>query len=555
MEEKGLKKWGTLVVTSLALLIIVIDTTLLNVSISVLIKDLHATIQSIQWVITAYALTLAALTITGGRLGDLFGRKKMFMLGAAIFAVGSFLASIAHSVPTMIVGESIIEGVGAALMMPSTASLIIAKYKGHDRAIAFGVWGGFAAIGSAIGPLLGGWLTSNYSWRWGFRINVFVVILLLLGSVFIKESIDEEEKKGFDFVGVFLSAIGLLSFVFGLIESSTYGWWKAKDTFSIAGYAIKVGSLSITPIAILVGIIFTGLFILWEKRREDKGHTPLVSVHLFQNYQFVSGALTTGLISLSMAGMVFILPVFLQSVKGLDAFHTGLAMLPISLGVLVAAPLAGNLTKRIPAKYLVMAGLFINLLAIIILRWSLGPDISVSKLIPGLALFGFGIGAVMGPINNLTLSSVSVQQAGEASGVNNTFRQIGQSFGAAIIGAVLLSSVSANLRTEIKANTVIPETAKTQIIENLTKPNNNVEFGGATVGGQELSRQTAEAIAGSVRKSTTKANEQSFEISGFFSMIGLIVAMFLPDVQDLEARQKHATAAGVARAENTPMVH
>src|SRR5437763_1846108 len=185
-EPRGLHKWGSLLVLSLALAIIIIDTTLLNVSLETLIRELHTTLQSLQWVISAYSLTLAALTVTGGRLGDIFGRKRMFMLGAFLFAVGSFIASISRSVPTLIAGESIIEGIGAAMMMPATASLLVAKYRGHDRALAFGVWGGVAAAASAIGPILGGFLTTHFSWRWGFRINVFVVAILLAGSVIIE---------------------------------------------------------------------------------------------------------------------------------------------------------------------------------------------------------------------------------------------------------------------------------------------------------------------------------------------------------------------------------
>src|SRR4051812_41539727 len=177
----SIKKWGSLLVLSLALAIIVIDTTLLNVSLSTIIRELKTDIQSMQWVISAYSLTLAALTITGGRLGDLLGRKRMFIVGAIFFAAGSYLASISHSVGMLVWGESIIEGIGAALMMPATSSLIVSNYKGHDRAIAFGVWGGIAAAALAIGPILGGYLTTHFSWRWGFRINLFVVVALLIG--------------------------------------------------------------------------------------------------------------------------------------------------------------------------------------------------------------------------------------------------------------------------------------------------------------------------------------------------------------------------------------
>src|SRR2546423_4004307 len=199
-----MKKWAPLLVLSLALAIIIIDTTLLNVSLSTLVRELHTTLQALQWVISAYSLTLAALTVTGGRIGDLFGRKKMFRVGAIIFAAGSFLASISRNLPTLLIGESIIEGFGAALMMPATASLLVAKYRGHDRSIAFGIWGAVAAAASAVGPILGGFLTTHYSWRWGFRINVVVAAILVTGAIIIDENESREGKKKIDFIGVLL---------------------------------------------------------------------------------------------------------------------------------------------------------------------------------------------------------------------------------------------------------------------------------------------------------------------------------------------------------------
>src|ERR1700730_7507894 len=230
--ESRFRKWAPLMVLSLALAIIIIDSPLLNVSLSTLIRELNTNLQSLQWVISAYSLMLAALTVTGGRMGDLFGRKRMFMGGAFIFAIGSFIASISHSVPVLLVGGPIGEGIGAALMMPATASLLVAKYRGHDRAIAFGIWGGVAAAASAIGPILGGFLTTHFTWRWGFRINVVVVALLLIGSVIVEDT-QEREGKRIDWIGVLLSAIGLFFIVFGIIESSTYGWIHARLPFPI----------------------------------------------------------------------------------------------------------------------------------------------------------------------------------------------------------------------------------------------------------------------------------------------------------------------------------
>src|SRR5258708_13541984 len=285
-QKKGFKKWLPLVILSLGFTIIILDTTILNVSLRTIINDLHTDIQSIQWVITAYSLMLAAFTVTGGRLGDLFGRKRMFMLGAIIFAIGCFIASVSPSVGVLIAGEAIIEGIGAALMMPATMSLIVSNYKGRDRQIGFGVWGGIAGGAAALGPVVGGWLTTYTSWRWAFRVNVGVAALLLIGSLFIAEAQDKEEKASLDIIGVILSAVGLLSIVFGFIKASDYGWITMKESITFLGIPFAQGVISLVPIAVLLGIIILILFGLWENHLTKQGKTPLVALKLFKNTQF-----------------------------------------------------------------------------------------------------------------------------------------------------------------------------------------------------------------------------------------------------------------------------
>ena len=517
-----IRKWAPLFVLSLALAIIIIDTTLLNVSLSTLIRELHTNLQSLQWVISVYSLTLAALTVTGGRMGDLFGRKRMFMLGAILFAIGSFIASISHNIPVLLLGESIIEGIGAALMMPATASLLVAKYRGHDRAIAFGIWGGIAAAASAIGPIVGGFLTTHYSWRWGFRINIFVVALLLLGSLIIEDT-EELRGKSIDWVGVLLSAAGLFLIVFGIIESSTYGWFTARKPFPLA----DLGGLSIVPFAIVAGALVLALFAWWELRVERNGGTPIVSMRLFQNRQFVSGALIIGVLMLGMNGIVFSLPVFLQSVKNLDAFHTGLALLPMSIMLLIVSPAAATLTKRISPKHLVQAGLALDVVALFVLRAMLTPDMDLRMLIPGLVLYGTGQGMVMSQINNLMLSAVPVREAGEASGVGNTFRQVGSALGAAIIGAVLLSTILTNIESAVAASNTIPAAEKPAIDATLREHSSGLAFGGAEVFAN-VPDGTRKTLAEFRRDATTTGNREALLYGAAFAFLGLLISTRLP---------------------------
>lgn len=533
-KESFLRKWAPVFVLSLALAIIIIDTTLLNVSLATLVRELKTDIQSLQWVITAYSLTLAALTITGGRLGDLFGRKRMFVIGAALFAVGSFVASISTNVSTMIIGESIIEGIGAAMMMPATASLLVSKYKGRDRGIAFGIWGGVAAASTAIGPLVGGWMTTYYSWRWGFRINIVVAAVLILGSFLIKEYREKGEKPSLDFIGVLLSSTGLLSLVYGIIESSTYGWWTAKQAYSLFGQTYQLWGYSITPFAIGLGAIILTAFMFWEKRVERLGKTPLVSLHLFGNKRYMSSVITTSIFSLGQAGLIFSVPVFLQAVRGASAFETGLAMLPMSITALIMAPIGGLLSHKIAPKILVQIGLTSFIVGYISLYLTLNVNAVATDMAIPFAIMGMGMGMMMASISNLALSAVSPEKSGEASGVNNTMRQIGATLGTAVIGAIMLTAVSTNLTAGINNSAVIPSAFKSSVNSAVSQQTSNVEFGGGAHIPGAVPPKIRTEITNISHKAITDANKESLAFAIFFGVLGLVSTIWLPNGTHIE---------------------
>ncbi len=542
--KRGLQKWAPVVILSLALMIIILDTTVLNVSLKTITQDLGTDLKGIQWVITAYALTLASLTITGGRLGDLFGRKRMFVVGAIIFAIGSYITSISHSVGMMVIGESIIEGIGAALMMPATASLLVANYRGRDRALAFGIWGGIAAAAAGLGPILGGWLTTNYSWRWAFRINIVVVAILLLGSLLIAESDDKEEKHQLDILGVLLSTTGLLALVFGVIQSAEFGWWQAKQSFAVFGQGINLLGLSVSPLSIALGFSLLIMFGWWQLEREKQNRTPLVSLKLFANQQFTAGAMVTAILSLGQVGMIFAIPVFLQSVRNLDSFHTGLALLPMSAALLVAAPFSAIISKHIMPKRIVQAGLMINAIASLVIRQSINVNATPLTLAPGLILFGIGMGLVMAQVSNLTLSAVSVDEAGEASGVNNTFRQIGSTFGSAMIGAVLFMTLASGLVSGINQSTVIPQQLKPSLSKSLSSRASAVEFGGAnqTQGNNEpkLTQGIQDELTHIAHQASADGSKKAITLTGLFTLLSFIAATKLPATIDIERNKSPA---------------
>ncbi|HVW31716.1 MAG TPA: MFS transporter [Acidimicrobiia bacterium] len=511
-EPTGVRKWVPLGVLGLAIVIIVLDTTLLNVSLATIVRDLHTDIRSLQWVITAYSLTLAALTITGGRLGDLFGRKKLFVAGAVIFAAGSLLASLSKSVGMLIAGESIIEGVGAALMMPATSSLLVSTYRGKDRALALGVWGGMAAAGSAIGPIVGGYLTSHYSWRWGFRINVIVAAVLVLGSFLIKDSRDRTIRPTIDWTGIALSALGMIGFIYTVIEWSTH----------------RMPLLGLGSLAVLAA------FAVWERRVAAAGRTPLVSMSMFANTQFTTGTALTGAMSLGMIGLTFCLPVFLQSVRGLDALHTGIALLPMSMTMLVMAPLGGWLAGHIRPKRLVVFGEAVCVVGLVLLRQSLNVHTTAADLALPLAVYAVGLGLMMSQLGNITLSAVPVNQAGEASGVNSTVRQLGSSLGTAVIGSILIASIAGGLSGGVKSSPVVAPANRPVLAAQVKAQASAVEFGERLHTTVQLTPAEQAEIKHLSDEATVRADRIALLFTILFTGIGFLLAQKLPNSRDME---------------------
>jgi len=529
------KKWAILVTLSLALAIIIIDGTVLNVSTANIIRDLNTDLKSIQWAITLYSLIIAALTITGGRLGDLFGRKRMFILGAVIFAIGSFITSVSPSIGILILGWSVIEGIGAALMLPATSALLVSTFHGRERGIAFGVWGGIAGAAAAFGPIVGGYLTTNYTWNWAFRINIVVAAVLILGSFLIKESRDQTHKPQLDIIGVILSSLGLASVVYGIIESSTYGWIKAKIPYVFAGNNYDLLGISITIYAVIFGLIILTAFLIWENAQEKAGNQPLLSLNLFRNRQFTSGIITTAALGLAQTGLVFAIPIFYQTVRGKDAFHTGLSLLPLSLSLLISAPLAGFLSSKFKPRTLIQIGIVLNFLGTIALYLALSVNADIKELALGQILFGAGFGMISAQITNLTLSAVTPKEIGEASGVNSMIRQLGSSLGSAIIGAVFLSTFISSFIVGVNQSTVLPDLLKSNLIIKVNEDSSSFQYG--TAKNNQIPANIAADIKASADQGTVDGAKQSLVYVGGFVILTLLISFSLPDIKTAGKKQ------------------
>jgi len=537
------RKWVPLLVMSLALVIMLLDTTILNVTMRTIITDLDTTLQKFQWVVTAYSLMMASFTITGGRLGDIYGRKRTFVVGAVIFAAGSFITSISETVGVMILGEAIIAGAGAALMLPATATLLRTSYQGHDRRLAFGVWGAIAAAAAALGPLVGGWLTTNYSWRWAFRINVVIVVLLVAGSRLIRESRDSTRKPTLDWVGVALSALGLFFLVFGFIEASTYGWLHEKQPLSVFGREFYFGGYSVTPLFIAMGILVLGLFALWQNHMRASGRAPLVSLGLFRNNLFVTGTSISAIIALGQAGLSFSVPVYLQAVLKLDPIHTGIAMIPLTASILVAAPCSAILSKNIAPRHIIQAGILADAAGFLVMRHSLRIGASPWDLAPGMCLFGLGMGLMIAQTSNLALSSVSAAETGEASGVNTSMRLTGSALGSAILGAIMISALAANLVGAVHQSAVIPEGFKSPIAKAVESRTSAIEFGGGdAIQDSRLSQPIKDELSALSNRSTVDAGRTALAYGAAFVLSALLVSTRLPRTNSIGAEPAGASS-------------
>jgi EmrB/QacA subfamily drug resistance transporter len=523
-------RWWALTVLALGLAIVVIDNTVLNVAIPYILRDLNTSLESIQWVISGYALIIATVLIFMGRLGDIIGRKKVFIGGTVLFGIGSLMASYANSPATLFMGEALIEALGAAAMLTSSLSLLAGEFQGRERATAFGIWGAVAGASASIGPLLGGYFTTYHSWRWSLRINVLVAIVTILGTIFIKESRGEGETRNFDWLGIILSGLGLFSLVFGFIEGQKYGWWHSKEMFHLGNWNWPIANASVIPFAFVLAFIFLLLFVLWEIRVEKRGGTPVLKMSLLRKSGFSLSLITALIVSLGQFGIFFILPLYFQNVLGLTALKTGIAFLYASIAFMVLGAFSGFLASKIGSvKWVVVLGMFLSTVGTIWLALSIKSGISYSALGPAMILFGIGGGMATAQLTNLILSAVPNTYAGEASAASATVRQIGTSIGIAILGTVLVTSLVGNIGNSIRNAREIPEPAKAAIINSLNA--DNIESGNHKAPKNDNLLVTL-VINEAVTNGFTDASKSAIWYAIAFLGVGTLVSIFIPETKN-----------------------
>src|SRR5213596_3133864 len=432
-----------------------LDTSVMNVSIATVAKDVGTTVTGIQGAITAYTLVMAALMITGAKVGAIIGRKRAFAIGCVIYGCGSFTTSLAPSLPVLLFGWSFLEGVGAALILPAIVALVAGNFPAERRPAAYGLVAAAGAIAVAVGPLIGGFFTTYFSWRWVFAGEVVIVLAILLLTRRIAEA-PAERRPRLDVVGGVLSALGLGLLVFGVLRSSEWGWIQPKPG------GTSWANLSPTVWLILGGLFVIWLFSRWEARRQDLGQEPLVRPGMLRNRQLSGGLIMFFFQYLVQAGLFFVVPLYLSVCLGLSALATGARLLPLSITLLAAAVGIPRLFPDVSPRLVVRSGLLALLAGTLVLLGALDADAGAEIVFVPMLLVGLGIGALASQLGSVTVSAVPDDQSPEVGGVQNTMTNLGASLGTALAGSILIAATTSAFLTNIEDSSAIPSRAKSQ---------------------------------------------------------------------------------------------
>ena len=423
------RRWLGLIALSLGVAAIIVDATIVNVAIPTIIKDLKASSTQVQWIQEAYTLVFASTLLVFGRLADRSGRKRIFVLGVFIFVISSLLAAQAPT-PEMLIGMRIIQGFGGAMMLPTSVSILNSTFSGKERGIAFAVWGSTIGGAAALGPLIGGWLTTDFSWRWAFGINLPIGAIVLLGCwLYVDESRGEREG-GIDYLGALLSVITMGSLVFALIEGRNYGW---SSTTILTAFAVFL----------IAGVIFTKVQISRNKRQAP----VLFDLTLLSIPSFRNGNFAAAIVALGEFGLLFSFPLWIQNVLQRSAFQTGLILLPLAIGSFFASGAGVQLVNKYGALRVVQIGLVLEVVGVGLAALLLKPTLGVINICVILFIYGMGVGLATAQLTSVVLADVPKERSGQASGITSTMRQLGSALGIALLGSALFSTFSNGLKT------------------------------------------------------------------------------------------------------------
>jgi EmrB/QacA subfamily drug resistance transporter len=424
--------WAVLVVVSLGFFMTLLDLTIVNIAIPNMILKLHASLDDVLWVLNAYALVLAVLVITAGRLGDLVGPRTMFAAGIVVFTAASAACGFAPG-PGWLIGFRAVQGLGAAMLMPQTLAIVTMVFPPERRGAAFGIWGAVAGLATIAGPTLGGLLVTAFDWRWIFFVNLPIGIAVLAVTYFVIPDLRPGRKHRLDILGVVLASLSLLAICYGLVEGQRYDWGTIASFVSI-------------PLVIGAGVVLLAVFLLVQKLGQDG--EPLVPFALFRNRNFTLMNWVSGTLSVGMLGIFLPFTIYLQDALGFSALKAGLTMAPASIVMIFIAPFLGRLTDKIGGKYILMCGLTLFGVG---MGWAVlvaEPNSTWQDFLPPLIVAGIGMGATFAPMTTTAMRQVEPRMAGAASGMLNTVRQVGSVIGTASVGALLENRLVTSLTSQ-----------------------------------------------------------------------------------------------------------
>ena len=539
LAEEKKASWAVIGMLAAAQFIMVLDTTVMNVSISQIVEDLNTTIVGLQTAITLYTLVMAAFMLIGGKFGDRWGAKRAYVVGLLIYGAGSLTTALAPNLTVLLIGWSFVEGFGAVLVIPAIAALTAATYSGRQRALAYGILGGVSGASAALGPLIGGWVTANYTWRIVFAGETVVVLILMLFLRAIPHM--QGRKAKLDYLGAFLSAAGLGLAVFGILRSSQWGWITPKA-------AAPFDFLGLSPVfwLIVAGVVLLGLFAHREEKLIEAGGEPLLDIRLLKIPRMQAGLNTYVSQQFMIMGIFFVLPLYLQTVLGYDSLQTGITILPLSLSLFVCALLGASLSARMSPKRIVSIGLVLMLAGVVLLIAFTGPDLRTVGFAVALALVGAGNGLLVSQLGNIIMSSVEPERGSEAGGLQGTAMNLGASLGTALVGSILIASLVSNFQAAVVANPALVDIAP-ELSAAAEKNANFVSveqvYAGAQAAG--LSQEQVDAVVAEYADSQIAALKAAFAVVGICALVALWYVRRLPtDAVAIQAAPASAPAAG-----------
>ncbi len=507
--------WLGLLAVSLGVSLVVVDFTIVNVVMPPIIDDLEISAFDAQWIQESYAIVLAALLLVMGRLSDVVGARRLFLIGTGIFGLASIAAAVAPSGEALIAGR-FAQGVGGAIVMPTSLALLNMTFRGPDRGKAFAIWGSTIGAAAAVGPLLGGWL-AEYSWRWAFGINIFVVVLIVLGVMKYLDASPRQPGK-IDAVGGVLSVPGLGLLAFALIEGRNYGWWEPQKDFGPFGDALN---LSVIPVALVVSVASLALFLLLQLRLTRTGGTaPLMDTSLFGIRSFSTGNIATLIIALAEFGMLAVLPLWLQYTLGYSVLQTGLIVFIVAVGSFFASGASFGMAEKAGPIGLVRIGLVLEAIGLLMFGLLAGSDSQWWIIGIALFLYGTGVGFATAQVTNVVLADVPPQHAGQGSGIQSAARQLGSALGIAVLTSTFFTALDSDLSDRlVQQGTPAPEA--NQLSSAVS------DSAGAMISGLSENPQTASAA-----DAARDAMSHAIQINGYtcaaLLALGMVATLLIP---------------------------